>query len=633
MQIAGVPMARYQSSRRKESLPPSRKPTPDFLQPRPFPPIPEAQESAPPSLNPNIPPPQFSIAEPSGSRPQPIQPKLTIGTPGDKYEQEADRVASQVVRQINAPTAAQGHQPQSVQREALPEEDELQMKPMLQRLEMPEEDELQMKSTLAMGVVEGDASPNLESAIQQSRGSGQALAPDLQTKMGQAMGADFSNVRIHTDTQSDQLNRSIQAKAFTTGQDIFFRQGAYQPGNRGGQELIAHELTHVVQQGGHGSSSMESGRISRKLSVQNTQWDQVRQIYSSGKGGGGVLMFADKVGERQIIVKAGVQGAEEVATATLMAGVNKSKDKWNIGTPDVRVLPANEATQASQQMQKRIFQGTVNQSGYRVGKLLMNMQRGNIGDMIVTSLAQGQELGDMLTGSQDQDQITTGDQRSISNKDKVNKDSPLKLFMDNEFMKALGRMAAVDIFLGNWDRLADKFNPENLFVKKNFTGGGQITGIDNSGEQGMLNSQQGDVNTWLQHSTGLPQMMANGDYLKMAHILLVTDDRGYSAGFSPILVTLMGSLLGIDTKWIENSYDDQNAVPTLRTDEGMNDNPQVVAVRDKLNNHMVEMSTYVAQGLEQGFRRLRDLPPLDLTNQSNGGVAQQNYNARLNYLP
>jgi hypothetical protein len=68
--------------------------------------------------------------------------------------------------------------------------------------------------------------------------------------MGQAMGADFSGVTIHTDSQSDQLNRSIQAKAFTTGQDIFFRQGAYQPGGRDGQELIAHELTHVVQQNG-----------------------------------------------------------------------------------------------------------------------------------------------------------------------------------------------------------------------------------------------------------------------------------------------------------------------------------------------------------------------------------------------
>ncbi len=66
----------------------------------------------------------------------------------------------------------------------------------------------------------------------------------------QAFGADFSGVRVHTDAQAHQLNQSIQAKAFTTGQDVFVRQGAYEPGSRGGQELLAHELTHVVQQKG-----------------------------------------------------------------------------------------------------------------------------------------------------------------------------------------------------------------------------------------------------------------------------------------------------------------------------------------------------------------------------------------------
>ena len=62
---------------------------------------------------------------------------------------------------------------------------------------------------------------------------------------------------MHTDAQSDQLNRSIQAKAFTTGQDVFFRQGAYVPGSSSGQELIAHELTHVVQQNGGTGSDIQ----------------------------------------------------------------------------------------------------------------------------------------------------------------------------------------------------------------------------------------------------------------------------------------------------------------------------------------------------------------------------------------
>ena len=181
-----------------------------------------------------------------------VQTKLTVGAPGDQYEQEADRVASDIVAQINS---LQAQQP--VQREAMPEEDEeLQMKPMmahsLQREAMPEEgDELQMKPMVQRNTVgSGDASAGLESAINSARGGGQALDEGLQRSMGQAMGTDFSGVRVHTDTQADQLNQSIQARAFTTGQDVFFRQGAYQPESRGGQELIAHELTHVIQQNG-----------------------------------------------------------------------------------------------------------------------------------------------------------------------------------------------------------------------------------------------------------------------------------------------------------------------------------------------------------------------------------------------
>lgn len=163
----------------------------------------------------------------------PVQAKLTIGEPNDKYEQEADRVAAQVVQKINAPQSVDGNSVQRVT--ASEEEDELQMKPMLQGRE---------------AVGGGDASSDLESSINQARGGGQALDAGLQRSMGQAMGTDFSRVRVHTDAGSDRLNRSIQAKAFTTGQDVFFRQGAYNPGSRGGQELIAHELTHVVQQGG-----------------------------------------------------------------------------------------------------------------------------------------------------------------------------------------------------------------------------------------------------------------------------------------------------------------------------------------------------------------------------------------------
>lgn len=84
--------------------------------------------------------------------------------------------------------------------------------------------------------------------INQARGGGQPLDGAVQAKMSEQLGHDFSGVRVHNSTESDALNKDLSAKAFTTGQDIFFKAGAYDPGSSSGQELLAHELTHVVQQ-------------------------------------------------------------------------------------------------------------------------------------------------------------------------------------------------------------------------------------------------------------------------------------------------------------------------------------------------------------------------------------------------
>lgn len=87
------------------------------------------------------------------------------------------------------------------------------------------------------------------SAINSQRGGGQTLDDGMAAKAGGAMGQDFSGVKVHTDSSADNLSRNLGAKAFTTGNDIFFRGGAYNPKSEDGQHLIAHELTHVVQQG------------------------------------------------------------------------------------------------------------------------------------------------------------------------------------------------------------------------------------------------------------------------------------------------------------------------------------------------------------------------------------------------
>jgi hypothetical protein len=84
------------------------------------------------------------------------------------------------------------------------------------------------------------------SRINQERDRGQPLEGRVQQQVDEAMGQDFSGVRVHDLSEANELNQELNAKAFTTGQDIFFHEGAYDPHSSSGQELIAHELAHVV---------------------------------------------------------------------------------------------------------------------------------------------------------------------------------------------------------------------------------------------------------------------------------------------------------------------------------------------------------------------------------------------------
>lgn len=206
----------------------------------------------------------------------PIQMKLTIGAPNDQYEQEADRVADQV---LSLPDAAV---PQPIQREsdADMDDDDLQMKPIdtiqregleeeelsmkpidtiqregleeeelamkplenaIQRAD--EEDELQMKPNPAQA---GPAVPALETQLNQHQGKGSPLPNEVRSFMEPRFGADFSQVKVHTGAESVQMNQALSAQAFTHKQDIYFGAGK-SPQN---DALTAHELTHVIQQNG-----------------------------------------------------------------------------------------------------------------------------------------------------------------------------------------------------------------------------------------------------------------------------------------------------------------------------------------------------------------------------------------------
>lgn len=172
-----------------------------------------------------------------------IQGKLTVGEPNDKYEQEADRVADEVMRMP---------EPQVQRQSEEDEEEEMiqtkpigdQITPLVQRQVEEEEEEIQAKAEGQTPQV----TPNLESEINALQGGGHSLSKETRNFFEPRFGQDFSSVRVHTDSNANQLARSINAKAFTKGKDVVFGAGEYKPESSSGKRLLGHELTHVLQQ-------------------------------------------------------------------------------------------------------------------------------------------------------------------------------------------------------------------------------------------------------------------------------------------------------------------------------------------------------------------------------------------------
>lgn len=96
----------------------------------------------------------------------------------------------------------------------------------------------------------GRIHPDVEAAIAASRGTGQSLHSDLAATLSSSYGDPLNDVSVHTGPSADSLARAVSARAFTVGSDIFFASGEYNPATPSGQELIAHEVAHVVQQRG-----------------------------------------------------------------------------------------------------------------------------------------------------------------------------------------------------------------------------------------------------------------------------------------------------------------------------------------------------------------------------------------------
>lgn len=195
-----------------------------------------------------------------------IQPKLAISQPGDKCEHEADRVAEAVMR-MPAP-ASVGVRPEgavevgSIQRMCSRCQRRFregkfmnckQCEEELQRKKIPEESPA--------------VNAQKQQQIQSLSSDGRPLPKSLRSFFEPRFRRDFGSVRIHTDKRADEIARSVNAEAFTLGQDVVFQSKAYRPSTPEGRKLLAHELTHVMQQN---DTPSLIGSIQRRVSTRST---------------------------------------------------------------------------------------------------------------------------------------------------------------------------------------------------------------------------------------------------------------------------------------------------------------------------------------------------------------------------
>lgn len=208
--------------------------------------------------------------------PRTIQPKLTMGATGDAYEREADRIAEQVLE--NPADTAVTKTPLVIQR-------------------------FSKEANGPMNVAPTDVEPVLAE-------SGNPLETSLRRDMEGRFGHDFSHVRIHTNSRAAESARAVDSLAYTLGSDVVFGAGQFSPHSAEGKHLLAHELTHVVQQTTANSprSLLQRAPDKKKKKKQAKR----RDVVIVGKGWTGASSLGRVVSPGALIINAGT--VDEVAT-------------------------------------------------------------------------------------------------------------------------------------------------------------------------------------------------------------------------------------------------------------------------------------------------------------------------------
>jgi hypothetical protein len=372
-------------------------------------------------------------------------PTLTVGHAFDPAEADADRVADSVIEKLRSGetdehrhTAACDH---GVQRAAEP------------------------AGGAEVGMAGGELSSGLSGAIESRRGRGSALPSGVRRRMESAFGQDLGNVSIHTDQQSATLNQAVSARAFTTGNDIFFGAGQFRPDTPAGEHMLAHELAHTVQQ----RNAIGRKTINRLWDFSRpVDWGKLKSI-STITSGQAIFMFKDTDGDEAVIKSedsrigfAGLAGdlhdaagGSKSVSHTKLSDDQKAAaiqlihqpDKWDRDSlsklgkakrADSRWYSPFEKQSAA----KGVDAATVSdfEIGMEFWKEYLGFLKNN--KWMAMSKAQGVRAQEASSKKKDDDvfgtQQATRFRRSLS---------------DWKHNVSLGQLTAVDLFLGNGDRV------------------------------------------------------------------------------------------------------------------------------------------------------------------------------------
>lgn len=381
-------------------------------------------------------------ADTTAERSEHVPAPLVVGAADDRAEVEADRLAGEVIARLGGGEAHQhgagcGHG--DVQRSAAP-----------------------TGGGAEVGLAGGTISQDLSSRIEGERGGGSALSGSVRSRLEGGFGGSLGDVRIHTGQEAAALSRSISARAFTTGKDIFFGAGEYRPDTPEGEHMLAHEVAHTRQSaGGARRTAIRRWDIGAK----NIDWDKTVKV-ATVSSGQMVYFLQDSSGDKLAVKKEDNPiGLGEMAAVMhqQISGVKSVKH---------RALKAAEVDQIISKVVSPSFQDV--ESWTKLGaetkansKFAAQMEEvlglGEGGLSALTDLEVGQKVhAEKLDPAPKKMVAMTfaeGDTAGkVAGKADPNQMKPEKnrlraLLTDFKHMEKLGQLTAVDLFLGNKDRV------------------------------------------------------------------------------------------------------------------------------------------------------------------------------------